>query len=184
MLVAPMARNGIEPLGAMGNDSPLAVLSNKPKLLYSYFKQLFAQVTNPPIDAIREEMVISTEVFVGAESNLLKPTPQSCHQIRLDYPFLTNKSLAKIRHNRIPGFAITTLPILFEAGTGGAGLALALDELFQAADAAIARGVQSHHPVRPRRGQGTCADPGAAGGFRSAPSPHRPGNPDPGRPDP
>ena len=140
MLVAPMARDGIEPLGAMGNDSPPAVLSNKPKLLYSYFKQLFAQVTNPPIDAIREELVISTEVFVGAESNLLKPTPQSCHQIRLDYPFLTNKSLAKIRHNRIPGFAITTLPILFEAGTGGAGLALALDELFQAADAAIARG--------------------------------------------
>jgi glutamate synthase (NADPH/NADH) large chain len=140
MLVAPMARDGIEPLGAMGNDSPPAVLSNKPKLLYSYFKQLFAQVTNPPIDAIREELVISTEVFVGAESNLLKPTPQSCHQIRLDYPFLTNKSLAKIRHNRIPGFAITTLSILFEAGTGGAGLALALDELFQAADAAIARG--------------------------------------------
>ena len=117
-----MARNGIEPLGSMGNDAPLAVLSNKPKLLYNYFKQLFAQVTNPPIDAIREEIVISTEVMVGAESNLLKPTPQSCHQIRLDYPILTNKSLAKIRHNRIPGFAITTLPILFEPGTGGAGL--------------------------------------------------------------
>ncbi len=140
MLVAPMAQDGIEPLGAMGNDSPLAVLSNKPKLLYNYFKQLFAQVTNPPIDAIREELVIATEVFVGAESNLLKPTPQSCHQIRLDYPFLTNKSLAKIRHNRIPGFAVTTLPILFEAGTDGAGLARALEELFQVADAAIARG--------------------------------------------
>jgi len=140
MLITPMAQDSIEPLGAMGNDSPPAVLSNKPKLLYNYFKQLFAQVTNPPIDAIREELVISTEVFVGAESNLLKPTAQSCHQIRLDYPFLTNKSLAKIRHNRIPGFAVTTLPILFKPGSGGDGLAQSMEELFQAADAAIARG--------------------------------------------
>jgi glutamate synthase (NADPH/NADH) large chain len=140
MLLAPMAQDSIEPLGAMGNDSPPAVLSNKPKLLYNYFKQLFAQVTNPPIDAIREELVTSTEVFVGAESNLLKSTAQSCHQIRLDYPFLTNKALAKIRHNRIPGFAVTTLPILFAPGSGGAGLAQALEDLFAAADAAIARG--------------------------------------------
>ncbi|MCX6079093.1 MAG: glutamate synthase large subunit [Chloroflexi bacterium] len=140
LLIAPMAQDGIEPIGAMGNDAPPAVLSNKPKLLFSYFKQLFAQVTNPPIDSIREELVISTEVMVGAESNLLKPTPQSCHQIRLDYPFLTNQALAKIRHSRIPGFGSTTLPILFKAGSGGPGLALALEKLFQAADAAIARG--------------------------------------------
>ena len=135
-----MAQNAIEPVGSMGNDAALAVLSDKPKLLYNYFKQLFAQVTNPPIDAIREEIVISTEVMVGAESNLLKPTPQSCHQIRLDYPILTNEELAQIRHSKIPGFMTTTLPILFRAGSGGAGLEQALEELFQAADAAIARG--------------------------------------------
>ncbi len=140
VLIAPMAQDGIEPLGAMGNDAPPAVLSSKPKLLFSYFKQLFAQVTNPPIDSIREELVISTEVMVGAESNLLKPTPQSCHQIRLDYPFLTNNALAKIRHSKIAGFVSTTLPILFKPGTGGAGLEQAMEDLFKAADAAIARG--------------------------------------------
>ncbi len=141
IIIQPMAENAIEPIGAMGNDAALAVLSGRPKLLYNYFKQLFAQVTNPPIDAIREEIVIATEVMVGAESNLLKPTPQSCHQIRLDYPILTNGELAQIRHSRIPGFMTTTLPILFKAGSGGAGLDRAMEELFQSADAAIARGI-------------------------------------------
>ena len=126
---------------SMGNDAALAVLSDKPKLLYDYFKQLFAQVTNPPIDAIREELVISTEVMVGAESNCSKPTPQSCHQIRLDYPLLTNKDLAKIRHDKDPGLCgHHALPILFQPGSGGAGLEQALEEMFKAADAAIARG--------------------------------------------
>jgi glutamate synthase (ferredoxin) len=141
VILAPMAENGIEAIGSMGNDAALAVLSNKPKLLYNYFKQLFAQVTNPPIDAIREEIVISTEVMVGAESNLLKPAAQSCHQIRLDYPILTNEELAQIRHSRIAGFVTATLPIVFKADSGGAGLQQGLDELFQAADAAIARGM-------------------------------------------
>ncbi len=140
LLIAPMAQDGIEPIGAMGNDVPLAVLSSKPKLLYSYFKQLFAQVTNPPIDSIREELVMSTEVMVGAESDLLHPSPQSCHQIRLDYPFLTDQALAKIRHSKIPGFAAISLPILFKAGSDGMGLEQALEEMFHAADAAIARG--------------------------------------------
>jgi glutamate synthase domain-containing protein 2/glutamate synthase domain-containing protein 1/glutamate synthase domain-containing protein 3 len=141
VILGPMAENGIEPIGSMGNDAALAVLSNKPKLLYNYFKQLFAQVTNPPIDAIREEIVIATEVMVGAESNLLKPTAQSCHQIRLDYPILTNEELAQIRHSRIPGFVTATLPIVFRADSGGAGLLQGLEELFQAADSAIARGM-------------------------------------------
>ena len=140
LIMQPMAENGIEPVGAMGNDASLAVLSDKPRLLYDYFKQLFAQVTNPPIDAIREELVISTEVMVGAESNLLKPNAQSCHQIRLDYPILTNEELAQMRHTKIAGFVSITLPILFPAGSGGAGLEHAMDELFQAADAAIVRG--------------------------------------------
>jgi len=141
IILTPMAQNAIEPVGSMGNDAALAVLSEKPKLLYNYFRQLFAQVTNPPIDALREEIVVATEVMVGAETNLLKPIPQSCHQIRLDYPILTNEELAQIRHSKIPGFMNTTLSTVFRAGSGGAGLEKALDELFQAADAAIARGV-------------------------------------------
>jgi glutamate synthase (ferredoxin) len=141
LLVRPMAEDGVEPVGAMGNDTPLAVLSDKPKLLYNYFKQLFAQVTNPPIDSIREELVVSTEVMVGAESNLLHATPQSCHQIRLDYPILTNEELAQIRYSKIPGFVSTTLPILFEANSGGAGLEAAMEKLFLSADMAIRRGI-------------------------------------------
>jgi len=141
VVLTPMAQNAIEPVGSMGNDAALAVLSEKPKLLYSYFRQLFAQVTNPPIDALREEIVVATEVMVGAETNLLKPIPQSCHQIRLDYPILTNEELAQIRHSKIPGFMNTTLSTVFRAGSGGAGLEKALAELFAAADAAIARGV-------------------------------------------
>ena len=129
ILLTPMAKDGVEPLGSMGNDAALAVLSEKPKLLYNYFKQLFAQVTNPPIDAIREELVISTEVMVGAESNMLEPTPQSCHQIRLEIPLLTNEDMAKIKHGKIPGFASTTLPILFPAGSGGAGLEQAMENI-------------------------------------------------------
>lgn len=140
VILTPMAQNGVEPLGSMGNDASLAILSEKPKLLYNYFKQMFAQVTNPPIDAIREELVISTEVMVGAESNMLEPTPQSCHQIRLEYPLLTNQDMAKILHSKIPGFAVTKLPILFPAGSGGVGLEQAMNDLFNAADATIERG--------------------------------------------
>jgi glutamate synthase (ferredoxin) len=97
-------------------------------------------VTNPPIDAIREELVISTEVMVGAESNMLEPTPQSCHQIRLEYPLMKNEDMAKIKYGKIPGFASTVLPILFPVGSGGVGLEQAMENMFKAADAAIARG--------------------------------------------
>jgi glutamate synthase domain-containing protein 1 len=141
VVLTPMAQNAIEAVGSMGNDAALAVLSEKPKLLYNYFRQLFAQVTNPPIDALREEIVVSTEVMVGAETNLLKPIPQSCHQIRLDYPILTNEELAQIRYSKIPGFMAAALPIVFRAGSGGEGLEQAMGELFLAADAAITRGV-------------------------------------------
>ncbi|MBN1305003.1 MAG: glutamate synthase large subunit [Anaerolineales bacterium] len=141
LLIGPMAQNAIEPVGSMGNDVPLAVLSDKPKLLYNYYKQLFAQVTNPPIDAIREELVTATEVMVGAESSLLHPSPYSCHQIRLDYPILTNEELAKVRHSKIAGFITKDLPILFKAGSGKKGLEQAMEELYAEADAAIARGI-------------------------------------------
>jgi glutamate synthase (ferredoxin) len=140
LLLVPMAKNAIEPIGAMGNDAPLAVLSDRTRLLYDYFKQLFAQVTNPPIDAIREEIVTATEVMLGTESNLLDPGPESARQIKLKHPILTNAELAKLRHIETPGFKSTTLPILFMVDDGEAGLERALDELYAAADTAVAAG--------------------------------------------
>ena len=140
-LIGPMANDGVQPLGSMGTDTPLAVLSNKPQLLYNYFKQLFAQVTNPPIDPIREENITSTETMVGAEGNLLEPTPQSCRMIKLEHPLLTNEDLEKLRHVDRPGFKAATLPILFNAASGAKGLESALEKLFAEADKAIADGV-------------------------------------------
>ena len=98
VLIAPMAMNGEEPIGSMGTDTSLAVLSDSPRLLYDYFKQLFAQVTNPPLDAIREELVTSMGSTIGPERNLLKPEPESCRQIRIKYPIIHNEHVAKLRH--------------------------------------------------------------------------------------
>jgi glutamate synthase (ferredoxin) len=139
-IVGPMANEGVQPLGSMGTDTPLAVLSNKPQLLYNYFKQLFAQVTNPPIDPIREENVTSTETMVGCRGNLLKPMPESCSLIKLQHPILTNEELEKLRHVNRPGFKAETLPILFKGAEGARGLENALDKLFAGADRAIAQG--------------------------------------------
>ncbi len=140
MLITPMARDGKEALGSMGDDTPLAVLSDKPQTLYNYFKQLFAQVTNPPIDAIREELVTSTLTWLGPEGNLLDPQPASCRRIRLEHPLLTEAQLAKIRHIDVSGFQTTVLPILFDVTKGGAGLDGAMEALFIQADKAIAEG--------------------------------------------
>jgi glutamate synthase (ferredoxin) len=112
ILLAPMARDGVEATGAMGSDTPLAVLSDRPKLLYDYFQQLFAQVTNPPIDSIREEIITSAETTIGSERNLLKPEPESCHLIELKSPILSNEDLAKLKHIDESGFKSITLPIL------------------------------------------------------------------------
>ncbi|NBC65713.1 MAG: glutamate synthase large subunit, partial [Bacteroidetes bacterium] len=139
--VGPMAENMLQPVGAMGNDAPIAVLSNQPQLLYNYFKQLFAQVTNPPIDPIREELITSTETILGSQGNILKPTPESCRQIELSSPIMTNEEIEQLRDLRLPGFKTETLPILFEAGSGGEGLEKALDKLFERADIAIMKGV-------------------------------------------
>ena len=141
LIIAPMARTAVEPIGSMGNDSPLAALSDKPKLLYNYFKQLFAQVTNPPIDSIREEIVTSTLTTLGSEGNLLEPTPQSCRQIQLASPVITNEELEKLRVLDRPGFKSATLPIHYEVAGGGPALEKALSELFKSADRAIAEGV-------------------------------------------
>ena len=140
MLIEPMATEGVDPVGAMGNDTPLAVLSEKPKLLYEYFKQLFAQVTNPPIDAIREEIVTATELLIGCEGDLLTDRPENCRQIEVKKPVLTNEELEKLRHINRPGFRAVTLPILFSADQDGPGLEKAMDELFLAANRAIDEG--------------------------------------------
>ena len=124
-----MALGAEEPLGSMGTDTPLAVLSQRPRLLYDYFKQLFAQVTNPPLDAIREELVTSMESTIGPERNLLRPEPESCRQIVIEYPIIDNDDLAKVRHTTVPGFRSVTLPMLYAAAEGGAGLERALDTL-------------------------------------------------------
>ncbi len=144
ILLAPMASNGVEALGAMGNDTPAAALSNHSQLLYNYFKQLFAQVTNPPIDAIREELITATEVMLGTELNLLDTKPENCRQLKLNHPILTNRELAKIRHvgeTGLQGFRARTLPILFDIHGGEDELEQALEDLFQAAMKAIGEGV-------------------------------------------
>jgi glutamate synthase (ferredoxin) len=140
MMLTPMARDGVDPVGAMGNDVPLAVLSKKPQLLYDYFKQLFAQVTNPPIDALREAIITSPIVLLGSEGNLLDPTPESCRRIRLSSPILTDAELRRLQDLDQPKFRAVTLPILFKADEGGDGLTLALDNLLAAAAGAVRGG--------------------------------------------
>jgi len=140
IILRPMALGAEEPVGSMGTDTPLAVLSQRPRLLYDYFKQLFAQVTNPPLDAIREELVTSMESTIGPERNLLVPEPESCRQIVIKYPIIDNEGVAKVRHTEVPGFRSVTLPMLYPAGEGGAGLERALDQLRQQAEEAVLAG--------------------------------------------
>src|SRR4051794_32623175 len=143
ILMAPMAQDGNEAVGSMGNDAALAVLSDRPQLLYNYFKQLFAQVTNPPVDCIREEVIMSMETSFGAEHNMLEPTPRSARQIKLPSPIMKNEELEKLRalDGKPPhGFKAITLPILFPAKQGEMGLELALGGLFRDASAAIREG--------------------------------------------
>ena len=123
MILAPMAANGQEPIGSMGTDTPLACLSDQPQPLFNYFKQLFAQVTNPPIDPIREEMVMSLISYIGTERNILDETPQHCHTLKLPHPILTNRDLEKLRRVSHGDFLATTLPTVLgwpgESGRAG-----------------------------------------------------------------
>jgi glutamate synthase (NADPH/NADH) large chain len=142
ILVTPMAKNGAEPLGSMGTDSPIAALSEKPRLLFDYFSQLFAQVTNPPLDAIREELVTSLGGSVGPEHNLLDPGPQSCRQISLAFPVIDNDELAKIIHVNVddeyPGLSAYVVRGLFQVAGGGESLRKRLDEIALEVSTAIA----------------------------------------------
>src|SRR5262249_33425989 len=143
LLMAPMAADGTEAVGSMGNDAALAVLSDKPQLLYNYFQQLFAQVTNPPVDAIREEIIMSMDQCVGGERNLLEPGPESARVIKTKSPILTNEELEKIRQldgTGPGGFKSITLPITFNLRQGVRGLELALSFLCMQADEATKDG--------------------------------------------
>ena len=133
VLLEPMARSGVEAVGSMGNDTPLAALSSRPRLLYDYFKQLFAQVTNPPIDCIREELITSPEVWLGSEGNLLRPQPADCRRLELKGPILTNEEFARVRRQVVPRLKVGTLSILFRASRGEKGLTKSMEELCLAA---------------------------------------------------
>ncbi|HEV8145948.1 MAG TPA: glutamate synthase large subunit, partial [Bryobacteraceae bacterium] len=140
LLLGPMATNGEEPVGSMGIDTPLACLSNRPQSLFSYFKQLFAQVTNPAIDPIREELVMSLTSYIGTERNILEETPQHCHTLKLPHPILTNLDLEKLRRVSWGDFLATTLPAHFLAAGGEQELTRALDMLCRGASRAIRDG--------------------------------------------
>ncbi|MEI7544603.1 MAG: glutamate synthase large subunit [Mycobacteriaceae bacterium] len=150
MLLAPMARTGAEALGSMGTDTPIAVLSARPRMLFDYFQQLFAQVTNPPLDAIREEVVTSLQATVGPEGDLLHPTAASCHQIVLPQPILRNHELAKLVnldpddevHGHRHGMRSAVIRCLYPVAEGGDGLRRALDDIRTAVSEAIADGAR------------------------------------------
>ncbi|MGK7376808.1 glutamate synthase large subunit [Planococcus sp. 1R117A] len=139
-IIKPLATEGKDPVGSMGYDSPLAVLSKKPQLLYNYFKQLFAQVTNPPIDAIREHIITSARTTIGAEGNLVQPVPESSRHIRLETPILTNLQLEKLRQQKHAEFKAVTLPILFPKSGGPSAMKQELEALFLKADQAFEEG--------------------------------------------
>ena len=144
ILITPMAKNGMEPLGSMGSDSPIAALSEKPRLIFDYFSQLFAQVTNPPLDAIREELVTSLGGSIGPEHNLLDPGPNSCRQISLAFPVIDNDELAKIIHVNVdgdfPGLEAYVVRGLFPVNGDGNALRIRLDEIKKEVSDAIAKG--------------------------------------------
>ncbi len=140
LLVAPMVENSQEPVGSMGNDASLAVLSKEPQLLFSYFKQLFAQVTNPPIDPYRENLVMSLMSFVGRERNLLSETPEHCRQLKLAHPVLTNDDMEMLRTSAIKDFRVCTVPILFPANEAPGALERALASVCREVEARIDEG--------------------------------------------
>ena len=146
ILISPMARSGAEPIGSMGTDTPIAALSKRPRLIFDYFAQLFAQVTNPPLDAIREELVTSTSSVVGPEGNLLEPGPDSCRQIVLPHPIISNEDLAKIvylnENGDHPEFKSFAIDGLYPVSEGGLGMQNAIEEIQQKVSEAISTGAK------------------------------------------
>ena len=140
ILLGPMGTTAMEPIGSMGTDVPLACLSDRPQSLFSYFKQLFAQVTNPPIDPIREELVMSLISYIGTERNILDESPENCHTLKLPHPILTNRDLEKLRRVSSGDLLATTLPTLFRAADGERGLRHSLEDLSNRAAHAVESG--------------------------------------------
>jgi len=144
ILLAPMARSGAEAIGSMGTDTPIAVLSSRPRLLFDYFSQLFAQVTNPPLDALREEIVTSLATVIGPEGNLLESSPSHCRQVLLPFPVIDNDELAKVLHinddGALPGFAAAKVRGLYNVNGGGEALGARIREICAEVDALIRQG--------------------------------------------
>ncbi|KAF3980589.1 MAG: glutamate synthase large subunit [Methylococcales symbiont of Iophon sp. n. MRB-2018] len=141
-MLLPMLREKRDPLGSMGNDSALACLSDQPRMLYDYFKQLFAQVTNPSIDSIREEIIMSLECYIGPEANLLSISPEHCHRLLIEHPILSNEQLSAIKYMDHRGWKTQTIDITWPKSEGKAGLSYALDRVCNEAEQAIANGFQ------------------------------------------
>ena len=175
ILIAPMARTGAEAIGSMGTDTPIAAISDRPRQLFDYFTQLFAQVTNPPLDAIREEVVTSLAGTIGPERNLLAPGPASCRMLQLPFPVLDNDELAKIRHMNkdgdMPGFSVHVVRGLYEVDGGGEALRAKLDEICAEVSDGDRRRRPHHRAVGPALQRRPGADPVAAADRRRAP-PH------------
>ncbi len=163
--ILAMAETGEEPSAAMGTDIPLAVLSEQHQPLFNYFKQMFAQVTNPPIDAIREEIVTDTAVYLGCSGNLLIEKPENCKMLEISNPILTSMDLMKIRSMNVPGFKVQTISILYYKNTP---LDRAIQRMFVACGPGLPEGRQHPDPVRPGCGRKPCGHPVSAGGFRVA----------------
>ena len=172
VLLAPMAIEGVEPIGSMGNDLSLAVLSDQAPPLFSYFKQLFAQVTNPPIDPIREEIVMSLATSLGNERNLFEETPEHAHKLLLEQPILLNRELETLRNVEHDVYKADTLDITWPIDEGEAGMEKAIERLCKQASEAISRAREHHRAVRPAGGAAARADSLAAGGCGGPPSPH------------
>ena len=136
-MLLPLVREKRDPVGSMGNDSALACLSDKPRMLYDYFRQLFAQVTNPAIDSIREEIIMSLECYIGPEANLLETTPRNCQRLRVPHPILTNEELASLQHMSYRGWRTRTIDLTFPRADGSDGLLATLDRICAEAEAAV-----------------------------------------------
>jgi glutamate synthase (NADPH/NADH) large chain len=139
-MLLQMVKQKRDPVGSMGNDAALAVLSDQPRIVYDYFKQLFAQVTNPPIDSIREEVIMSLECYIGPEKNLLETTEEHAHRLRLPHPILTNEQLAALKHISVRGWRTKMIDITWPRAEGTAGLAKALDRICKEAEKAVDKG--------------------------------------------
>lgn len=141
-MLTPMITEERDPVGSMGNDSALACLSDKPRMIYDYFKQLFAQVTNPAIDSIREEVIMSLECYIGPEANLLDARPENCHRLLVEHPILSNEELAALKHIQYEGWTSCVIDITFDRNEGKAGLQRALDRIAAEAESAADAGTQ------------------------------------------